>query len=158
MIVHGQDAKGNSSVKVAKLQNDLKIQISQNEKLNAKKRLADQEITTLTAKVKKLESDLAEKKKMYQTKSAELDTEKTTWENKNKFFTNEIKKKEAIIKKLSESAASIPRDATVINSPEVVGDFVKQGSKFYGSSEVTSLLSAIFRIHGILPVKYQRSI
>lgn len=137
MVVHGQDAKGNSSAKHAKLQNDLKLQIAQYEKLSTRKKVTDHEIVTLTSRIKKLESDMTEKKKHFQAKAAEYESEKTTWDNKYKLFSNELKKRDNAIKKLTEIGIQASKDTTVLNSFEVTGDLGKQaGGKVYGSSEV----------------------
>ena len=136
MVVHGQDAKGNSSAKLAKLQNDIKQQTTQYDKLATRKKAADQEIVTLSAKLKKIETEFAEKKKNYQTRLSELEVEKSTWDNKFKLFGNELKKRDNAIKKLTDMSLSGNRDAIVVNSMEITGDLLKTASKGYGSSEV----------------------
>lgn len=135
-VVLGQDAKGNSTTKLQKLQNDLKLQSAQLEKVLSKKRTAEQEVASLSAKVKRLETELAERKKTFTTKQTEFDNEKATWENKYKLFNNELKKKDNVIKKYSEISGNASKDGNVVNNLEVVGEFTKPGAKFYGSSEV----------------------
>lgn len=135
MVVHGQDSKGNSSAKLAKLQNDLKLQTAQYDKLSTRKKAADQEIATLNAKLKKTETELTEKKRHYQTKLADFESEKSTWENKSKLFSTELKKRDNALKKLTDMSVA-QRDAVVINSAEFTGDLLKTGGKVYGTSEV----------------------
>jgi DNA repair exonuclease SbcCD ATPase subunit len=157
-IVLGQDAKGSSTAKVNKLQNDLKLQSAQLEKIVTKKRAAEQEVASLTAKNKRLESELAERKKTFATKQTEFENEKATWENKYKLFNNELKKKDNVIKKYSEISGASTKDGNVINNLEVVGEFTKPDSKFYGSSEVAYPDSAILRVHVFLPENHSRPV
>ena len=135
-VVLGQDAKGNSTAKANKLQNDLKLQSAQLEKTVAKKKIAEQEVASLAAKVKRLETELAERKKTFATRTTEFENEKATWENKYKLFNNELKKKDNVIKKYSEISGASTKEGNVVNNLEVVGEFTKPGAKFYGSSEV----------------------
>lgn len=157
-MVLGQDAKGNSTVKVNKLQNDLKLQTAQLEKIVTKKRMAEQEVASLTAKVKRLETEIADRKKAFSSKTTEYENEKATWENKYKLFNNELKKKDNVIKKYSEISGSSIKEGNVINGLEVIGDFTKHGAKFYGSSEVDSRLAALRRVHVLLPIEHSRAI
>lgn len=133
-LVLGNDAKGNSNAKTLKLQNDLKLQSAQLEKVLAKKRAAEQEVASLSAKTKRLESELAERKKTFSTKQTEFENEKATWENKYKLFNNELKKKDNVIKKYSEISGTSAKEGNVVNNIEIVGEFTKPGGK-YGTSE-----------------------
>lgn len=86
--------------------------------------------------MKRLEAELADRKKTFAAKQTEFENEKATWENKYKLFNNELKKKDNVIKKYSEISGASTKDGNVVNGLEIVGEFGKQASKFYGSSEV----------------------
>lgn len=139
-----QDSKGANNARVTKLATDNKNLQAQIEKLNAKKKVADQEVTTLTSRMKKIETELADRKKHFAAKQSEFEAEKSTWENKFKQFNNELRKKDNVLKKYNEmGGTTTPKDAHVINTVEVIGDVGKANqSKFYGANEVEFILNS----------------
>lgn len=130
-----QDNKGNSSQKVAKLEAEVKNSKSQLEKATAKKRVLEGENTGLNARVKKLENELADRKKNFQIKEKEFESEKAVWDSKFKHWNNENKKKDNIIKGLGSIHTNPGKDTTVVNSMEVIGEVTRPGPRFYGPAD-----------------------
>lgn len=137
-LIMTQDSKGANNARTNKLVTDNKNLQSHVDKLTSKKRAGDQELLNLQARVKKLEGELADRKKNFASKQSEFEAEKSTWENKYKQFNNELRKKDNVLKKYSElSSTGALKDAHVVNSVEVVGELNKSNqNKFYGANEV----------------------
>lgn len=136
-LVLSQDSKGSQSAKTTKLTADNKALQQQVDKLGGKRKALEAEVLSLQNKVKKVETEMIQKKKSYNTKLTEFEAEKSTWETKFKQFDNELRRKDQTINKYCEIIqGGVPKDATVANSVEIVGELPKPGTKFYGSGEV----------------------
>jgi len=148
----GNDNKGNSNSRVNKLTADCKNLQAQLEKALNKKKSLDQELLTLTARTKKLENELAERKKNFSSKLGEFEAEKLTWENKYKQFNNELRKKDNIIKMYGEKAFSGGKDAQLINTSELVGS-IPRAQALYGQGDVSGSNAGLRGVHELLQLQ-----
>jgi len=114
--------------------------LSKMEKIGQHKKTLENDIMSLRSELKTYGSRIEEQKKRSAKTLSDLTREKASFDNKEKQFLAEIRKKDSTIKLLQDRLQSYQLKTQkkavqpIINSIEVTGEILKSGPSFYTSS------------------------